>query len=173
MSTQSIWSAQVKWQRILSPTCSPVVQGSGCVKNGQLWPNVCLPWQTTHPYPSCQTPVSCSSGHSGVKGVDTDVENHPFCFCFSVLVSYCCLVVSVAVCLHLFVFLFHFIPSISPSASPCLSLSATFFMSFWFFLFPSSACRPRLFFLAILLFHEPCPTSGCLHFSACLSACMQ
>lgn len=54
---------QEKWQRLLSPACSPVVQkqGSGCVKNGQC---VCLAWQTTPPTPPHPpTPLLPNSCH--------------------------------------------------------------------------------------------------------------
>lgn len=75
------------------------------------------------------------------------------------------LIVSFSVCFLLIVSLFHFI---------LLFLSVFLFLLplylfFGFFYSPSSACRLKLFFLASLLFHEPCPTSGYLHFSACMS----
>lgn len=66
-----------------SSECSLAVQElkSGCVKSGQF---VCLPEQQS----SRSAPVSCPSGHSGVSREGIDVENHPFCFCFPVLLSY-------------------------------------------------------------------------------------
>lgn len=77
------------------------------------------------------------------------------------------LVVSFSVCFLLIVSLFHFI-LLFLSVFLFLLPPLPFFL-FGFFYSPSSACRLELFFLAPLLFHQPCPTSGYLHFSACTS----
>lgn len=142
----AIWGAGVKQQRLCPPICSPVVQeqGSGCVKNGQF---VCLPWQQP-PTPSPQPPVSCPSGHSGVKGDCIDVENHPFCFVF---LSSCHILVSFPVCLQSYCLSLSLSLYCIQSCCllDCLALSLVFLS---FFFYSSSACR---LFVVILLHYHP------------------
>lgn len=80
----AIRGVKVKLQKLLSATSSPQLaqrKGSGCFKTTNLF--VCLDNKLSQP------PVNCPSGHCVVKGDDIDVENHLFCFCFSLLSHSC------------------------------------------------------------------------------------
>lgn len=133
----------------------------GCVKNGQF---VCL--DNNSPLHLPQFPVSCPSGHSGVKGEGIDVENHPLCFCFSVLLSYsyshCFFSLSASILLSL--------SFIIPPLDLSVHLLSAFLLLLFFFLLSLLLPVDSLFFLAPFLHDHPWALS-CIWMSACPCAC--
>lgn len=154
-STSAIWGAQVK-RRETSVSCMPTssaqARDQDVLKTANLF--VCL-----------------DNTHSGARGEDIDVENHPFCFCFSVLLSYSrCFFLRLlpSYCRSLSFNPFHLSIRFSPAVSVWLSLFHAPSLShlFWFFNpFNLLACR-----LPVLHLHDQPWTAPYIWIFACLCA---